>query len=112
MSSTYRFGDSRSMRLAESLARAIDEHGAPNIFSPGELANLYPVRVPVLWRGWGMEKCDRRARASDYGRDWTRIVAHMRIHGYELTYSNRFFRVTKAPGEVPALPLLRGARPS
>jgi hypothetical protein len=70
--------------MAAALARAIDEHGVPNSFSPGELALRYSD-----------------FRAVDFGRAAPRIIAILHQHRYVIEYErhNRkaHFRAIGAP---------------
>lgn len=92
----FRFGTHTAARLAESLARAIEEHGAPNSFAPSELALRHTVEIfaTTTWKY-------RPARAMDYGRHWDSIVLLMSKAGYGLVYSDRRFEVSTAPGIAP-----------
>lgn len=104
-SPTFRFGNWKAARLAESLARAIEEHGCPNSFAPGELAarNTVQIERSVRRDVYGTPiagPTTRPSRATDYGQNWDRIINVMSRAGYEVGYdlNARRFRVERAPG--------------
>jgi hypothetical protein len=65
-----------------ALRRAADEHGAPNSFTPGELAAHYCNLTPM-----------------EIGRvAWAACFA-LRVRGYGATYADRRFSITRLPND-------------
>jgi hypothetical protein len=97
VSDATRFGNWPAARMAAALASMIEEHGAPNSFSPGEIATYAPVKLERSFMG----SYDRLARATDYGRCYAAICYLLAKHGFAVGYDlhARRFVVTAMPGD-------------
>lgn len=90
-----RFGNWPAARMAAALAATIEEHGAPNSFSPAEIVHQHPVKVKIgMWRDIG-----RWARSTDFGRSASPICHILGENGYVVRYSERRFVVESMPAD-------------